>query len=342
VLPIWVLLALFPLTPLVAQTGRIDGTVRHIQTHQPVVGARVSIVGTDLYAITDPTGYYVIPRIPAGVYVVSVHAIGFEATEYTGHDVAMGQSVTVNFELNPTGEGGELQLEQSGGIANIHSGFGMGGSVGLGGMGGMDNGAIGLGGSFEGFLLYGIPAGLSLMVGAQVNKHGIEQTSESYLLFSAFVEPRYSLTGISPHWAPFVTGRVSLMWESVSVRVADFSASGRSLSGGAGVLFRLTDQAALETGVSVGAAVFKDYAFVGELRWKNCLDGLDAGTTLPSSVVECKDSRDGPVVTCYPPYSTGEGRGDCVPPEIPYADSGRSGSVYRMWIGLNLTFSARR
>lgn len=55
--------------PLSAQTptGTVRGRVASFVTERPIDGARVTILGTDLEATTDPEGRFVLVDVPAGV-----------------------------------------------------------------------------------------------------------------------------------------------------------------------------------------------------------------------------------------------------------------------------------
>jgi hypothetical protein len=85
-----------------AQTSRIEGTVRHAQTRDPIANARVSVVGTDLFATTNENGYYAVENVPVGAYDVRVQVIGFQSVVYTNQRVAAGLPTTVNFQLQPS------------------------------------------------------------------------------------------------------------------------------------------------------------------------------------------------------------------------------------------------
>jgi hypothetical protein len=85
-----------------AQTSRIEGTVRHAQTRDPVANARVSVVGTGLFATTNENGYYAVENVPVGAYDVRVQVIGFQSVVYTNQRVAAGLPTTVNFQLQPS------------------------------------------------------------------------------------------------------------------------------------------------------------------------------------------------------------------------------------------------
>jgi TonB-linked SusC/RagA family outer membrane protein len=63
-----------------AQTGTVGGTVTDQVTNQPVVAARVAVVGTALYAHTNAQGRYVLPNVRVGQVTLKVSGIGYGAT----------------------------------------------------------------------------------------------------------------------------------------------------------------------------------------------------------------------------------------------------------------------
>ncbi len=85
-----------------AQQGRVEGTVRNAQTRDPVANARVTVVGTSLFATTNENGYYSIETVPVGTYDVRVQVIGFQSVIFTRQRVAVGLPTTVNFQLQPS------------------------------------------------------------------------------------------------------------------------------------------------------------------------------------------------------------------------------------------------
>ena len=87
---------------LFAQTSRIEGTVRDAQSRDPVENARVSVVGTNLFALTNANGYYAIENVPVGTYDVRVQVIGFQSVVFTNQRFAAGLPTTVNFQLQPS------------------------------------------------------------------------------------------------------------------------------------------------------------------------------------------------------------------------------------------------
>jgi outer membrane receptor for ferrienterochelin and colicins len=69
------LTAVLPASAL-AQTGRITGTVTNQQS-APVYGAQVSVVGTRIGALTNASGQFVLPSVPAGAQQLRISFTGY-------------------------------------------------------------------------------------------------------------------------------------------------------------------------------------------------------------------------------------------------------------------------
>ena len=82
-----------------APTGTITGHVTDAPTRRPVVGVRVTVVGTDRGAVTRDDGGFVLTDVPEGAHRVRATRIGFTPQEQTVVVVA-GQSVTADFTLS--------------------------------------------------------------------------------------------------------------------------------------------------------------------------------------------------------------------------------------------------
>jgi TonB-linked SusC/RagA family outer membrane protein len=92
-------LALGAVPPAYAQgAGTIRGTVVAAGTRQPLAGAQVQVLGTQLRAVTNSTGAYQIANVPAGRAEVRAQMIG-HTTGSRNVTVAAGETATANFEL---------------------------------------------------------------------------------------------------------------------------------------------------------------------------------------------------------------------------------------------------
>ena len=95
------LLSLFISSSLFAQTGIISGLVKDKQTQQPIVGAAIQLIGTNLGAASDTNGLFVISKIPTKTYTVQVNCIGYEAQKIYNIVVSTGNSEVVSIEMEP-------------------------------------------------------------------------------------------------------------------------------------------------------------------------------------------------------------------------------------------------
>jgi hypothetical protein len=75
-------------------TGSVSGIVRD-EDGNPISGATVTIPGTTLQAVTDATGHYMIPYVPAGTYDIRISKNGYESETVSGVSVTAGEDTTV-------------------------------------------------------------------------------------------------------------------------------------------------------------------------------------------------------------------------------------------------------
>ena len=100
------LVAVVP-SSLASDVGTLKGVIKDKSTNEPLVGASVSIVGTDLGAITDADGYYVIRQAPPGVYDLEVSTVGYVTVSVRGVKIFADQTAEQNVKLS--GEAVELE-----------------------------------------------------------------------------------------------------------------------------------------------------------------------------------------------------------------------------------------
>ncbi|MEM9896790.1 MAG: TonB-dependent receptor [Bacteroidota bacterium] len=81
-------------------TGKLSGYVLDKKTEEPLIGATVRLVDTNLGAITDVNGYYMIPDIPAKTYSIEASYVGFVADVRFNIVVRSGGTPDVNFQLD--------------------------------------------------------------------------------------------------------------------------------------------------------------------------------------------------------------------------------------------------
>ncbi len=92
---------------LLAQAGKISGTVTDQGTGEPLIGANILIVGTSFGAATDLNGEYDIRNLNAGVYEVRCSYVGFQTKTIANVRVNTGLTTEVDFQL--AGEGFETE-----------------------------------------------------------------------------------------------------------------------------------------------------------------------------------------------------------------------------------------
>ena len=92
------MVALLLPAPVAAQDGTVTGLVAAATTGQPINGAQISILETDLGSLSNASGRFLITRVPAGTYTVQVVHVAYgTATEEV--TVTAGGTATVEFRL---------------------------------------------------------------------------------------------------------------------------------------------------------------------------------------------------------------------------------------------------
>ena len=86
-------------TFLFAQEGSVSGRVTDVDNGDPLVGANVLVVGTNLGAATDVNGEYTISRVPAGAQRLNANYIGY-ASSSANVDVPADGASTADFTLS--------------------------------------------------------------------------------------------------------------------------------------------------------------------------------------------------------------------------------------------------
>lgn len=93
-------LSLISLQVLGQKTGVVTGSVADRNTNESILGATVTVKGTDISAATDSTGRFRI-SIPVGTYTLSAGYIGYLGEEKFNIVVSTGNVQIVNFRLEP-------------------------------------------------------------------------------------------------------------------------------------------------------------------------------------------------------------------------------------------------
>lgn len=87
-------------SPVVAQQGTVVGRITDAMTGQLVSQAQVTVVGTNLTAISNSEGLYMIRNVAAGAMTFRVTALGY-ADQAADFVVLAGQNNQVDFSLTP-------------------------------------------------------------------------------------------------------------------------------------------------------------------------------------------------------------------------------------------------
>ncbi len=115
--PLTVLMVLLlGVTAATAQnTGKIAGTVKDKATGEPLIGANVSVKGTQLGASTDVDGHFFILRVPPGAHDLAISSVGYQGITLKGVAVKVDLTAEVQVKLEQTAievEGVTVMAEQ--------------------------------------------------------------------------------------------------------------------------------------------------------------------------------------------------------------------------------------
>ncbi len=111
----WGTLVLFllatPILALAQNTGKLSGEVTDASTGEPLPGANVVIVGTQLGTATDVDGTYFILGVPAGVHDVQASFVGYQPVTVNNVEVNAGYTREQDFALAPGAELDEIVVQ---------------------------------------------------------------------------------------------------------------------------------------------------------------------------------------------------------------------------------------
>ncbi len=95
-----VTLLLFLTSILQAQeTGSVGGIIIEQKSKEPIMGATVQLNGSNIGAVTDLDGKFIIENIPVGSYNIEIRYIGFSNIDLKGIAVAKGKVTAINAEM---------------------------------------------------------------------------------------------------------------------------------------------------------------------------------------------------------------------------------------------------
>ena len=88
--------------------GKISGEVIDVETGEPIVGATVHVVGTNIATQTDVDGEFFIINLPVGRHDIEVTSLGYESVTKKDVRVLVDLTTPVDFEVEAT----SIQLDQ--------------------------------------------------------------------------------------------------------------------------------------------------------------------------------------------------------------------------------------
>jgi hypothetical protein len=89
--------------------GTVTGTVRNAANADPIVGATITVAGTNISTTSGAGGTYTLSNVPSGAQTLSASANGFIATQVQVN-VTDNQTLTQNISLSPTLPQGEIRI----------------------------------------------------------------------------------------------------------------------------------------------------------------------------------------------------------------------------------------
>ena len=111
----WGTLVLFllatPVLALAQNTGKLSGVVTDASTGEPLPGANVVIVGTQLGTAADVDGSYFILGVPVGVYDIQASFVGYQPQVVSNVEINAGYTRELDFALPPGAELDEIVVE---------------------------------------------------------------------------------------------------------------------------------------------------------------------------------------------------------------------------------------
>jgi len=85
--------------PLMAQYGKVSGTVIDAETNRPLIGVNIIIEGTSIGTATDENGHYFLLRLRPGEYRVQASMMGYQKLIKEDVRVSLNRTTTIDFAL---------------------------------------------------------------------------------------------------------------------------------------------------------------------------------------------------------------------------------------------------
>lgn len=82
-----------------SQTGVLNGIVTDLKTNQPVIGANIILIGTDIGTSSDIDGKYKLEKLSPGIYNIQVSYLGYETITQSEVEVQGIKPTNINFSM---------------------------------------------------------------------------------------------------------------------------------------------------------------------------------------------------------------------------------------------------
>lgn len=99
-IPLWVFVFVFASAGATGQEGILTGVVVDKENKETLIGATISIEGTELGTFTDYDGNYVLRGVPAGKHTIVVSYIGYNTTTITDVEIKAGEKISLDILLS--------------------------------------------------------------------------------------------------------------------------------------------------------------------------------------------------------------------------------------------------
>ncbi|MGB3175108.1 MAG: carboxypeptidase-like regulatory domain-containing protein, partial [Saprospiraceae bacterium] len=82
-----------------AQSGTIQGIIIDQKLGDPLIGATIRLVGTELGTATDIDGFFSLERVPAGTYSLQLSYVSFKTESLENVKVEDGKVTSIKFGM---------------------------------------------------------------------------------------------------------------------------------------------------------------------------------------------------------------------------------------------------